>query len=81
MNEIINYIPFEFKDLDNLTTTNMEIGFTLDLSGFPGYSDELPKVFWHAFKCNHNNATHHVEWFMTMASKYGIKEEEEDAYM
>ena len=52
----------------------MEIGFApLDLSTFPGYSDELPKVFWHAFKGDHNNYVHHVEWFITMASRYGIK--------
>ena len=39
-------IPFEFKDPDNLTATEMEIGFTpLDLSSFPGYSHELPKAF------------------------------------
>ena len=55
----------------------MEIGFALlDLSSFPGYSYELPEVFWHASKSDHDNVTHHVEWFMTMASKYGIKEEE-----
>ena len=38
-NEEINEdIPFEFKDLDNMTTTEMEIGFSpLDLSGFPEY--------------------------------------------
>ena len=55
----------------------MEIGFTpLQLSSFPGYSDELSEVFWHAFKGDHDNATHHVEWFMMMASEYGIKEEE-----
>ena len=39
-------IPFEFEDPDNPTTTEMEIGFALlDLSTFPGYSDELPEVF------------------------------------
>ena len=55
----------------------MEIGFApLDLSTLPGYLDELPEVFWHAFKGDHNNSVHHVEWFMTMDSKYGIKEEE-----
>ena len=46
----------------------------------PGYSNELPEVFWHAFKGDHDNATHHVEWFMTLALEYGI-EEEEDVYM
>ena len=59
----------------------MEIGFApLDLSTFPGYSEEIPEVFWHAFKGDNDNFTHHVEWFMTMASEYGIKEEE-DVYM
>ena len=38
-------IPFEFKDPDNPTATKMEIGFALDLSDFPGYSDELPEAF------------------------------------
>ena len=52
----------------------MEIGFTpLDLSTFLGYSDELPKVFLHAFKCDNDNVMHHVEWLMAMDSKYGIK--------
>ena len=52
----------------------MEIGFApLDLSSFPGYSDELTKVFWHAFKGDHENFVHHVEWLMAMDSKYGIK--------
>ena len=55
----------------------MEIGFApLDLSSFPGYSDELTEVFWHAFKGDHENSMHHVEWLMAMDSKYGIKEEE-----
>ena len=55
----------------------MEIGFApLDLSAFPSYLDELPKVFWHAFKGDYDNVAHHVEWFMTMDSEYGIKEEE-----
>ena len=59
----------------------MEIGFApLDLSAFPGYSNELPEVFWHAFKGGHDNATHHVEWFMTLTSEYGIREEE-DVYI
>ena len=67
-------IPFEFEDPDNLTATKMEIGFApLDLSAFLGYSDELQKAFWHIFKGDHDSATHHVEWFMTMASEYGIK--------
>ena len=36
-------IPFEFEDLDNMTATEMEIGFApLDLSTFPRYSDDLP---------------------------------------
>ena len=36
--EIKYYIPFEFKEPDNPTTTEMEIGFApLDLSSFPGY--------------------------------------------
>ena len=53
----------------------MEIGFApLDLSNFSGYSDELPEIFWHAFKGEHENAAHHVEWFMTLALEYGIKE-------
>ena len=39
-------IAFEFKDPNNPTTTEMEIGFApLDLSSFPGYSDELPNLF------------------------------------
>ena len=39
-------IPFDFKDPDNLTSIEMEIGFTpLDLSYIPGYSDELPDMF------------------------------------
>ena len=37
-------------------------------------------MFWHAFKGDHDNVMHHVEWFMTLAPKYGIKEEE-DVYM
>ena len=42
-------IPFEFEDPDNPTTIEMEIGFTPhDLLAFPGYSDELPEVLWHA---------------------------------
>ena len=62
-----NDIPLEFEDIDNLTATKMEIGFApLDLSTFPSYSDELPKVFWHAFKGDYDNVMHHVEWFMTM---------------
>ena len=62
-------IPFEFEDSDNATATNMEIGFApLDLSAFPGYSNELPETFWHTFKGDHDNITHHVECFMTMAS-------------
>ena len=52
----------------------MEIGFApLDLSTLPSYLDELLEVFWHAFKGDHNNSVHHVEWFITMASRYGIK--------
>ena len=75
-------IPFEFEDPDSPTATEMEIGFApLDLSSFPGYSNKLPKVFWHAFKGDHDNVVHHVEWFMTMAPEYGIKEEEEEVYM
>ena len=55
----------------------MEIGFApLDLSSFPSYFDELPEAFWHTFKGDHDNATHHVEWFMSMDLEYGIKEEE-----
>ena len=55
----------------------MEIVFSpLDLSSFPGYSDELPDVLWHEFNGDHDNDAHHVEWFMTMDSEYGIKEEE-----
>ena len=50
-------IPFEFKDPDNPTTTKMEIGFSpLDLSDFPRYSYQLPKVFFHSFKSDHDNA-------------------------
>ena len=76
-NIINDDILFEFKDPDNPTTTEIEIGFDpLDLSDFPGYSDELPKVLWHAFKGDHDNATHNVEWFMSLASEYGIKEKE-----
>ena len=68
-------IPFEFEDPNNLTTTTMEISFTpLYLSAFLGYSDELLEVFWHSFKGDHDNVVHHVEQFMTIASKYGIKE-------
>ena len=74
-------IPFEFKNLDNPTTTKMEIGFTpLDLPSFTRYSDEFPEVFWHAFKGDHDNVAHHVEWFMTFVLEYGIKEKE-DVYM
>ena len=59
----------------------MEFGFApLDLSTFPSYSYELTEVFWHSFKGDHDNVVHHVEWFMNMASEYGI-EEEEDVYM
>ena len=77
----IDDIPFEFEDPDNSTATKMEIGFApLQLLAFPGYSYELPEVLWHAFMGDHDNVMHHVEWFMTMASKYGIKEEE-DVYM
>ena len=55
----------------------MEIGFApLDLSNFQGHSDELLEILWHAFKGDHDNVTHHVEWFMTLASEYGIKEKE-----
>ena len=79
--EVNEDAPFEFKDPDNPTATEMEIGFApLDLSKFPGYSDELSETFWHAFKGDHDNVTRHVEWFMTLASEYGIKEEE-DIYM
>ena len=74
-------IPFEFKDPDNSTAVEMEIGFApLDLSDLQEYSNELPEVLWHAFKGDHDNVTHHVECFMTLASKYGIKEKE-DVYM
>ena len=74
-------IPFEFEDPDNSTATEIEIGFALlDLSSFLGYSDELPEALWHSFKGDHDNVGHHVECFMTMASEYGIKEEE-DVYM
>ena len=75
-------ISFEFEDPGgNLTTIEIEFGFTLlDLSAFPRYSYELHEVFWNSFKDNHDNVAHHVEWFMTMASEYGIKEEE-DVYM
>ena len=39
-------IPFKFEDPDNLTPTEMEIGFApLDLSFFPCYLDELLEVF------------------------------------
>ena len=39
-------IPFKFEDPDNPTNIEMEIGFSpLDLSAFPSYLDELPKVF------------------------------------
>ena len=70
----IDDIPFEFEDPDNPAAMEMEIGFTpLDLSAFPGYSDELPKVFWHAFKGDHDNVLHNVEWFMTMHSEYVLK--------
>ena len=73
--EINKNIPFEFKDPDNPTDAEMEIGFApLNLSNFPRHSDELPEIFWHAFKGDHDNAVHHVEWFMTSASNYGIKE-------
>ena len=69
-------IPFKFEDPDNPTATEMEIGFApLDLLAFPWYSDKLPKVFWHAFKGEHDNVVHHVEWFMTLALEYGLKEE------
>ena len=55
----------------------MEICFTpLDLSSFPGYSDELPEIFWNSLKRDHDNSMHHVKWFITLASEYGIKEEE-----
>ena len=55
----------------------MEIGFSpLVLSSFPGFLYELLEVFWHSFKGDHDNSTHHVEWFMTLSSEYGIKEEE-----
>ena len=47
--------PFEFEDSQSPTAIEMEIGFTpLDLSAFPGYSDELPQVFQHAFKGDHD---------------------------
>ena len=59
----------------------MEIGFApLNLSNSLGHSNELPEIFWHAFKGDHDNVVHHVEWFMTLAPEYGIKEEE-DVYM
>ena len=59
----------------------MEIDFApLNLSNFPKHSDKLPNILWHAFKGDHDNVVHHVKWFMTLASKYGIKEEE-DVYM
>ena len=62
-------IPFEFQDPDNPTITKMEIGFApLDISTFRGYSNELPEVFWHSFKGDHDNDVHHVEWFMTLGS-------------
>ena len=78
-NEEINEdTPFEFKDPGNSTEVEMEITFApLNLSNFPGRLDELPEIFWHAFKGNHDNAVHHVEWFMTLASEYGIKKEED----
>ena len=61
--------PFKFEDIDNLTATKMEIGFTpLDLSAFPGYLDELHEVSFHAFKGDHDNDVHHVEWFMNRDS-------------
>ena len=70
-------ISFKFEDPGNLTAIEIEFGFTLlNLSAFPRYSYELPEVFWNSFKDNHDNVAHHVEWFMTLASKYGIKEEE-----
>ena len=72
--------PFEFKYSHNLTASEMEIGFApLNLSNFPGHSNELPEIFWYAFNGDHDNVMHHVEWFMTLASKYRIKEE--DVYM
>ena len=59
----------------------MKIAFAhINLSKFPRHSDELLEIFWHAFKGDHDNVVHHVEWFMTLASEYGIKEEE-DVYM
>ena len=68
-------IPFNFEDPDNLTAIEMEIGFPpLDLLYFPGYPNELPKVFWHAFKGDHDNVVHNVEWFMNLDSEYVIKE-------
>ena len=67
--EVCEDPPFEFKDPDNSTTIEMKIGFApLDLSNFLGYSDELPEIFWHAFKGDHDNVMHHVEWFMALAS-------------
>ena len=39
-NRIKEYIPFKFKYFDNVTTTEMEIGFDpLDLSDFLVYLD------------------------------------------
>ena len=62
-------IPFEFEDLDNMIATEIEIGLSpLDLSAFPGSLDELPEVFWHAFKDDDDSVVHHVGWFMTMDS-------------
>ena len=62
-------IPFEFEDPHNPTATEMEIRFApLDLSAFPHYSDELPEVFWHAFKDDDDSVVHHVGWFITMDS-------------
>ena len=62
-------IPFKFENPDNMTTTKIEIGFApLEISSFPGYSDELPEVFWHAFNGDHDNVVHHMEWFMTLGS-------------
>ena len=46
-NEEINEdIPFEFKDPDNSTNAEMEIGFApLHFSNSLGHSDELPEIF------------------------------------
>ena len=59
-NEEINEdIPFEFKDPDNPTGAEVEIGFApLNLSNFPGHSNELLEIFWHAFKGDRDNAAH-----------------------